>query len=304
MSSRVSLPATVASRDRSHRYLETEPTAGRVDPNWFYSSLAQSTAAIVGVIGGFVLSAILRQRDLASQRRLQLRRLGREIRSDCRGLTARRAQAAWLEEEILPRVNNPPAATTRIVDVRGTKWPGEAWNPQAGEAVNLGELLNHDRRLVQEFADSRLDSLFNTRGVQRTVLLQRIDKIIATDQRLAGVFNVRADSFRFLFGDAGSDAQGLRSRLPQFYALDDEISSTIVPASFRISVYLLAFLSGFGVLVPLDRLNAVSVSERTFFVALLGLGLLALLTFIYWQLRELRSLVRLHPSELDRPDLD
>ena len=274
-----------------------------MDPNWFYSSLAQATAAIVGVIGGFVLSAILRQRDIASQRRLQLRRLGREIRADSRGLAARRAQAAWLEEEILPQVSNPPAATSRVVDVRGTKWPGEAWSPQAGEAVNLGELLNHDRRLVQEFADNRLDSIFNARAVQRSALLQRIDKIIATDQRLAETFNRRADTFRLLFGDAESHAQNLRTRLPQFYALDDEISSTIVPASFRISVYLLAFLSGFGVIVPLDRLSAISVSERTFFVALLGLGLVALLTFIYWQLRELRSMVRLHPSELDRPDL-
>jgi hypothetical protein len=58
------------------------------------------------------------------------------------------------------------------------------------------------------------------------------------------------------------------------------------------------------VVVPLDRLTAVSDAERTFFVALLGLGLLALLTFIYWQLHELRLLVDLHPSELDRPDLE
>ena len=275
-----------------------------MDPNWFYSSLAQATAAIVGVVGGFVLSAILRQRDIASQRRLQLRRLGREIRADCRGLTARRAQAAWLGEEILPQLKNPPSTTSRLVGVKGTRWAGEAWSSQAGEAVTLGELHEHDRRLIQEFADSRLDSIFNARAVQRSALLQRIDKIIATDQRLAAVFNPRADGFRLLFGDAVPDAQNLRNRLQHFYALDDEISSTIVPASFRVSVYLLAFLSGFGVIVPLDRLSANSVAERTLFVAVLGLGLFGLLTFIYWQLRELRSLVRLHPSELDRPDLD
>jgi hypothetical protein len=274
------------------------------DHNWFYSSLAQATAAFVGVIGGFVLAAILRQRDIASGRRLQLRRLGREIRADCRALAARRAQAAWLDEEILPQVNNPPTATSRVVGIKGTKWEGQAWNPQAGEAVTLGELRNHDRRLVQEFSDNRLDSIFNARAVQRSALLQRIDKIIATDQRLAEAFTPRADGFRLVFSDAGPEAQNLRTKLPYFYALDDEISSTIVPASFRISVYLLAFLTGFGVVVPLDRLTAISVAERTFFVALLGLGLLALLTFIYWQLRELRLLVHLHPSELDRPDLE
>jgi hypothetical protein len=107
-----------------------------------------------------------------------------------------------------------------------------------------------------------------------------------------------------VFSDAGPEAQNLRDRLPYLYALDDEISSTMVPASLRISVYLLAFLTGFGVVVRLDRPTAVSHAERTFFVALLGLGLLALLTFIYWQRHELRLLVHLHPSELDRPDLE
>jgi hypothetical protein len=52
--------------------------------------------------------------------------------------------------------------------------------------VALGELHNHDRRIAQEFSDNRLDPIFSARAVERSALLQRIDKIIATDQRLAG----------------------------------------------------------------------------------------------------------------------
>src|SRR5262249_25454837 len=33
------------------------------DPNWFYSTLAQSTAALVGLAGGFMVSRILQQRN-------------------------------------------------------------------------------------------------------------------------------------------------------------------------------------------------------------------------------------------------
>jgi hypothetical protein len=40
------------------------------DPNWFYSTLAQSTAAIVGLAGGFLVQRILAQRsDIAQDRR-------------------------------------------------------------------------------------------------------------------------------------------------------------------------------------------------------------------------------------------
>lgn len=39
------------------------------DPNWFYSTLAQSTAALVGLAGGFMVSRILQQRtEIANDR--------------------------------------------------------------------------------------------------------------------------------------------------------------------------------------------------------------------------------------------
>ena len=42
---------------------------GASDPNWFYSTLAQSTAALVGLAGGFMVSRILQQRtEIANDR--------------------------------------------------------------------------------------------------------------------------------------------------------------------------------------------------------------------------------------------
>jgi hypothetical protein len=158
--------------------------------------------------------------------------------------------------------------------------------------------------LFQEFSDNRLDSIFSARAVERSALLQTIDKIIATDQRLAGTFTPRADAFKLVSSGAGPEAQNRKRQVALLYALDDGFSSIIVPASLRISVYLLAFLTGFGVVVPLDRLTAVSEAERTFFVVLLGLGLLALLTFIYWQRHELRLFGAFAPIGARSPDLE
>jgi hypothetical protein len=43
--------------------------AAPLDPNWFYSTLAQSTAALVGLTGGFLVSRLLdRQRDVEEAR--------------------------------------------------------------------------------------------------------------------------------------------------------------------------------------------------------------------------------------------
>jgi hypothetical protein len=44
-----------------------------LDPNWFYSTLAQSTAAIVGLAGAFLVQRILAQRSDIAQHRRDLR---------------------------------------------------------------------------------------------------------------------------------------------------------------------------------------------------------------------------------------
>ena len=50
------------------------------DPNWFYSMLAQSSAAIVGLAGGFMVSRILAQRGDMTQTRSLLRQQMQDLR--------------------------------------------------------------------------------------------------------------------------------------------------------------------------------------------------------------------------------
>jgi hypothetical protein len=50
-----------------------------LDPNWFYSTLAQATAAIVGLAGAFLLQRVIAQRE-------QLAPLRQDIRTNCLSL--------------------------------------------------------------------------------------------------------------------------------------------------------------------------------------------------------------------------
>jgi hypothetical protein len=45
------------------RAIDNDQMFAALDPNWFYSTLAQSTAAIVGLGGGFLVQRILQQRN-------------------------------------------------------------------------------------------------------------------------------------------------------------------------------------------------------------------------------------------------
>src|SRR5712691_10985641 len=52
------------------------------DPNWFYSTLAQSSAAIVGLAGGFMVSRVLAQRSEMADDRGVLRRQMQDLQLD------------------------------------------------------------------------------------------------------------------------------------------------------------------------------------------------------------------------------
>lgn len=61
-----------------------------MDPNWFYSTLAQSTAAIVGLVGAFLLQRLLVQtNDVAVKReaiRAEFMELHRKLAYELRDL--------------------------------------------------------------------------------------------------------------------------------------------------------------------------------------------------------------------------
>lgn len=66
-----------------------------LDPNWFYSTLAQSTAAIVGLGGGFLVQRLLQQRNEIAAPRAKLRS---DLFVSYGDLNSRRGQAACVRD--------------------------------------------------------------------------------------------------------------------------------------------------------------------------------------------------------------
>lgn len=67
----------------------TSQIISTIDPNWFYSSLAQSSAAIVGIIGAFFTTRVINQR-------IQINQLNREIKD-------KKSKIKFLEESIIEK---------------------------------------------------------------------------------------------------------------------------------------------------------------------------------------------------------
>jgi len=66
-----------------------------LDPNWFYSTMAQSTAAIVGLAGGFLVQRILAQRSDIAQDHRDLRANAAGFLERAREQRTRAAEVAW-----------------------------------------------------------------------------------------------------------------------------------------------------------------------------------------------------------------
>jgi hypothetical protein len=86
------------------------------DPNWFYSTLAQSSAAIVGLAGGFMVSRILAQRSEIAGDRNSARQGMLDLQRD---VAAMRQQAERVEKSlrrILPIVENTGQADVSLIE--------------------------------------------------------------------------------------------------------------------------------------------------------------------------------------------
>jgi len=59
----------------------TLPLVPTIDPNWFYSAIAQSSAAIVGIMGAFLISKIIHKKQIQNNLYFKIADLEKEIKS-------------------------------------------------------------------------------------------------------------------------------------------------------------------------------------------------------------------------------
>ena len=255
------------------------------DPAWFYSSLAQTAAAIVGLIGAVLGSRIIEHIGLLrGERKLideQIASVGQSIRQNTEQIND---LCEWLETEIATDEKELAAGrTTRII--RTTRTFGRSSHSTPGTEEDLAK---HKAALEVELPLAR-----RTREVYEPLTGQ----VNPQDSlAYAGRLEAFADDLTRTMPERESYANMTRSGAQQLRQVVKQVSDAqakLLPASFKFVFVLLIWLSLTGVIWPLLALpGSTSTHPKVLMLGALVIGMLGLIGFFAYQFVELWRLGR------------
>lgn len=253
------------------------------DPAWFYSSLAQASAAIVGLIGAILGSRIIDQLQL-------MRRERAEIAEQLRGHFSVRP----LHEPTIQRWQTFRSFLVREI-------------AEHTRAIDRGQLTRTFTAEIgwdftQGTRSQEVDVLTHQAELQRELVL--LDRFLLAYPALTGEIKNLSSSvaqLRDCVRSMPENHPGLRfvlSDLQRLEALDNAIlkfRAGLIPRSFPIVFLMLAWISATGVLWPLSALPGFENSyPKPYMLVALGVGLIGLMAYFGYLLFELRRLGRFY----------
>jgi hypothetical protein len=308
---RANVGLAVAHRSKRQATSRSAPTDAGVrlptqmdDPNWFYSTLAQSAAAIVGVSGGFLASSLIRQREVIAERRQELLDRISSFRTsveNLRGLGDRLVQG-------VDRLRAEPQPETGSLRINPNSLGLGTFSMQNGPAgfvdVSPEDLMRFDalRVIAKEFADAA-GALANP-GALEDALFRRSGLTVPEwlnepfDQSLFARDQTDQTLERFMrIGDQRNAARAFWQGIPQQYSdlsqLYESFRAAVTPRSSYALLGLLAGLLIAGVVLPMMSLSAKSGGSKAALLvvfALLAMGVLVYLAFEVTRLRAFANL--------------
>lgn len=233
------------------------------DPAWFYSSLAQASAAIVGLMGGILTARVS---DHLALKRRERGELMTEINNVQRHLASRRTHLGSFRDFIRTELERDREA---IQDGRATR-PGPAtiigWG-FSGSGTGGGPVAVAEDR------------------PQREAELLMAEAVLPWYEELSG--RITADTLmrrvRQLRDAGGQQVAGDVAPLEHLAPKIQRFSDTVLPRSFPVVVILLAWLAGVGVVWPLAVLPGIPGQPWMGKPAMLlafAFGLLGLLVYL------------------------
>lgn len=284
-----------------------------LDPNWFYSTLAQSTAAIVGLAGAFLVQRILAQRsDIAQDRR--------DLRANAQGFLVRAANDRQRAAEAAS------ALTLAIANAERALETGEPFRPTVDEVFSLthgrGYTAGNENRSVP-FMDPQaaLPLLRDARDAVQELAeaipttLSELGPMLVRRVRLEAPGSPWLDESLSLALDIGIEPANFWDWIPRqrdvarqtWQALDGPPGSTdvatarglaerltvlrqrLIPASFWALWWTLLGLLGVGLIAPLTYLSARGGSSKSVLLATFGVLSVTFLGFIAYEMHRLRQ---------------
>jgi hypothetical protein len=271
-----------------------------LDPNWFYSSLAQSAAAIVGLLGGLLAAGLIRRREEAAAARVDLlTRAGRHFAA-YRALVGPRTRLLnWWDLTVRPQLEAGMEVVTvpDLVSVTDAGIRGPLYLKMShADQTQLTALIAQSRTIVRDFSDAGLSKLFLGRPDARF------------GEALAASANFQHDlettwrpDDRQLFAivKGGTELISHYSMTFAEFALASQQARLATPtrAYWRVLI-MLAFIAVSCVVLPLAQLSAHSASDRIVFLLCFAAGMAGVLGLAAWELADLGRMLSISVQDV------
>jgi hypothetical protein len=272
------------------------------DPNWFYSTLAQSTAALVGLAGGLLVTRVLALRNELASARLDIKgefdNLVALIAEERRGadlvLTSARRLVTLSESAGDMRDFSVSAGTVLVLFAPTPGTPPAQWQGYSGKfpcakmvevralvkdaAEYLHELPATDRAVLD-----RIEGPETLQPEQSAWLAQpanAVSTIVPFDY--LSLLAHRRDAIRARWGDLVVQLGALGKQHAVF-------CSRLIPRRFYVLIALLALLLAGGLITPLFYLSYGSTTVRTILLAVFTPLSVMLVGYFAVEVRRLRA---------------
>lgn len=239
-----------------------------MDPNWFYSSLAQSAAAVVGIIGGFLVSYLLGQRGMALEQRRTMLQSARAVRRLLIGLTFDiESYLGWYEIQLRPQLSLVgPITVDGFVGLARSRSGVEQVQLDPSDADLFKETEKGLRGALAGLGPNG-ESWFAQDQLVRIRAHTYLRVAHGSIERALGKWSLDPDLRSQLFKGSSEKFMELLTAMLKFDLQLQALQSLRMPRGFALSVVLLAFIAISSVIAPLWFLAAYSATDK---LALLG----------------------------------
>lgn len=269
------------------------------ESTWFYSTLAQSAAAIVGLLGAFTVAGLIRQRDVAAREHAQLVDGARVVSA-----AARPPLEAYQRYARLWRLKVQSQLSSRSIELPMIPRLGGA--PMVGPAtLAIGDLEREALSLIATHA-SWFEGAFNTTALEnyfaeptaninRSHFVKVIGQQRELEQRLSGSADL---GMREIAAGGSVPLETLLLALDAFTSQRRRASAALATGPLRWVVTLMSIIATTGVVAPLYSLAGADPVYQYGLLGALAVELLALLSLLWIQIGRLTEALVVRPDEL------
>ena len=249
------------------------------DPNWFYSALAQSAAAIVGLIGALLLLKITETSNT-------IRNVKAELRNEKKALRKK-------SYPLIDKIDELERKLRQILVEIGTKTAGTEGYTLSGNygsiVVEKGETDIEKIKKGLKLTSSSLEKWkysiknFDKNVEELSEIISSLVEIKETANLISNDFGERLEKQLLKENEWNEDFLSFKNKL-------DDCKDLTIPKSYYLILIFLAFIVIVGVIIPLGYLSAFSGYSKIVLISLFSVGIIGLILYFIYQVHEIRSI--------------